>query len=154
MLRSIEHGLEREPPARVETDPRVVRRTTPRIFVIEDDPALRALISIELRSVGFDVVTAADGGEFVAAIEGPGKEYGIRREEISVIVSDIRMPGVDGLTLLAQLRSAEWETPVVLMTAFGSFETSTRAAELGAVMLDKPFLLDELAAVVARMVQR
>jgi DNA-binding NtrC family response regulator len=78
-------------------------------------------------------------------------EYGLGREAVSIIVSDIRMPGLDGLGLLTALRCASWTTPVILMTAFGSSETHEEAARLGAVVLDKPFDLERLGALAERV---
>lgn len=125
----------------------------PRILVIEDDPEMRALVSIELRSDGFEVVSTADSEEFLAIVEKLAGEYGLGQEAVSLIVSDVRMPGLDGLGLLAALRCASWDTPVVLMTAFGSKETHEEAERLGAVVLDKPFAMHRLGAIARRLLR-
>jgi len=126
----------------------------PRILVIEDDPEMRALVTIELRSDGFEVVSTADSEEFLAIVEKLAGEYGLGQDAVSLIVSDVRMPGLDGLGLLAALRCASWHTPVVLMTAFGSRETHEEAERLGATVLDKPFPMNRLGAIARHLVQR
>jgi DNA-binding response OmpR family regulator len=63
----------------------------------------------------------------------------------SVIVTDLRMPGVSGLSVLRTIREYGWRVPVVLITAFGSEETLNEAARLdAAIVLHKPFELDDL----------
>ncbi|MGO9837936.1 MAG: response regulator [Polyangiaceae bacterium] len=66
-----------------------------------------------------------------------------------MIVSDIRMPICSGLQILAAMRDARWRTPVILMTAFGDETTRRHAESLDAVLVDKPFEMDDLRAAVA-----
>ena len=78
-----------------------------------------------------------------------------RPEEFDVIVSDIRMPGVSGLSVLAGLREIEGIPPIILITAFGDEETHAEADRLGAAaVLDKPFematLLNKTREVISR----
>ena len=136
-----------------DVDPSESTQRRPRVLVIEDDPEMRALVSVELRSAGFEVVSAADSDEFLQAIGTLACEHGIGQDGISLIVSDVRMPGLDGLGLLTALRCASWRTPVVLMTAFGNQETHQEAARLGAVVLDKPFEMERLAAIARRLIR-
>jgi CheY-like chemotaxis protein len=116
-----------------------------RVLVAEDDPSLRRLIVTVLADAGYEVIEAGDGVELLDHIEqllaGPRESF--------VIVTDVNMPGLTGLDVLAILRCASARTPVVLITAFGDAETHAEARELGAVtVLDKPFDLDVLRAVV------
>jgi DNA-binding response OmpR family regulator len=154
MSEALETNGHQETGLRIDTDPRPGVQGKPRILVIEDDPEMRALVSIELRSDGFEVVSTANSDEFLQVVETLATEYGLGQDAISLIVSDVRMPGLDGLGLLAALRCASWRTPVVLMTAFGSQETHEEAARLGAVVLDKPFEMEKLAGVARRLVRR
>ncbi len=71
-------------------------------------------------------------------------------ELVDLLVSDIRMPICTGLQILEQLRAVHCPLPVVLMTAFGGEATRRHARRLGAVLLDKPFRVEDLRAVVAR----
>ena len=116
------------------------------VLVAEDDPSLRRLIATVLGEAGYEVIEAQDGNQLLAQIE---RLLAARRT--FVIVSDVNMPGLTGLDVLAILRCALAHTPVVLITAFGDAETHSEARELGAVtVLDKPFDVDALRAAVER----
>ena len=122
--------------------------TTQRILVADDDPDLRALIASALRRNGYDVAEAGNGME---AIDRIAPTLWTRRDGFMAIVADVCMPDLTGLDLLAALRCARLETPVVLMTAFGDEEVRAEAGSLGATaVLDKPFNLDELHAAVQK----
>ena len=104
---------------------------------------MRDLIASVLRQDGYDVVEAPtiDGLAVLADAAG--------RDTIAIVISDLRMPGMTGLELLASLRSAHCSTPFILITAFGSEETHARAGELGALaVLDKPFPIEHLQSLV------
>lgn len=119
---------------------------TAHVVLAEDDPELRYLLSRALRSSGFDVTDTDDGaGVFDALREAV--EHG---EQVpDVFVMDIRMPNRTGLEVLRGLRTAGWSQPVVLMTGFGDVDTSALAeAEGAAVVLDKPFDVEELIEIV------
>lgn len=116
----------------------------PRVLVAEDDWDMRELIVASLRADGYDVTAASD-------LDRLGDSVGVDTspDAVALIVTDNRMPGCTGLELLTALRAARWETPVILITAFGSAETHRHAASLGATaVLDKPFPLDQLRALV------
>ena len=122
------------------------------VLVAEDDPDMRRLVATLLRRAGHRVVEASDGMEILDRIE----EATVRSEGlelIDVIVSDIDMPGLSGLDLLAALRCTDLTTPVVLITAFGDEETRAEARELGAAaILDKPLDAEALRHAVAEAV--
>jgi DNA-binding response OmpR family regulator len=113
-----------------------------RVLLAEDDDEMRALISMRLRRDGYDLVEAESGYALFAALTE------VRERESpmpSVIVSDIRMPGINGLAVLRAIREYGWRVPVVLITAFGSEETLNEAARLDAsIVMHKPFELDDL----------
>jgi DNA-binding response OmpR family regulator len=116
-----------------------------RILVAEDDMEMRRIVVDALRTEGYEVIEAADGKELLTLL--------IRardREPIDLIVTDVRMPGWSGLDLLSVLRDAEWTTPMIVMTSFGDRETRARAAELGALLLDKPLRLDMMITAIRR----
>ncbi len=117
----------------------------PRILVAEDDIEMRRLVVGALRKDGYEVEEAADGGRMLVKIAA---QYTRPDEAIDLIISDIRMPVSSGLQILKGLRDAHWRVPVILMTAFGDDETRSRAEDLGAVLFDKPFALDDLRAAV------
>lgn len=112
-----------------------------RIVVAEDDAELRRLLVLALGSDGYDVVEAEDGR---ALIEQIAKLW-----LIDAVISDVRMPGRSGLEVLAGFRRADWTTPFVLITAFGSEELHEKAYSLGAsAVVDKPFDIDNLRILV------
>jgi DNA-binding response OmpR family regulator len=124
-----------------------IETTSSRVLLAEDDAETRALLAMKLRKEGYDVVELTNGRELLSRIRssllgnsGPAPE---------LIITDIRMPGPNGLKVLAGLRQSSWSTPVILMTAFGDAETHAEARRLGAyAVFDKPFDLDEFCAAV------
>jgi|SRR5580704_17076228 CheY-like chemotaxis protein len=121
-----------------------------RILVAEDDSEMRRLVVETLRGEGYAVTEATDGGRLLVElarniVRGEGSEA------LDLIVSDVRMPVCTGLQILEQLRLSEWRTPVILMTAFGDSATRQRARELDALLIDKPFLMNDMRLVVARL---
>ncbi len=116
----------------------------PLVLVVDDEPAHRRLYAQTLEERGFTVVTAADAAEAVARI---------RRQAPSLVVSDVRMPGEDGLALLRQARECCPALPFLLVTAFANVREAVAALRLGAVdYLAKPVDLDELAAAAADII--
>jgi CheY-like chemotaxis protein len=127
--------------------------TPPRVLVAEDDAEMRRLVVEMLRGEGYSVTEAADGGRLLVElsrtiVRGEGAE------ELDLIVSDVRMPICTGLQILEQLRASQWETPVILMTAFGDSATRERARELDALLMDKPFFVNDMRVAVARILHR
>jgi CheY-like chemotaxis protein len=108
---------------------------------------MRALLAGALRRSGYDVVEACNGSELLERLAyGLASKPGSR---FQLIVSDVRMPGYDGLNVLASLRQMCVSIPVILITAFGTAASHAAAAHLGAfAVLDKPFDVDDLVALV------
>jgi two-component system response regulator FlrC len=112
-----------------------------KVLVVEDDDSLRDALQITLEAAGHRV-TAVDGGP--AALEA------LARETFSMVVSDLRMDPMDGLTLLGEIRSGHPGLPVLLMTAFGDVDKAVAAMRGGACdFMLKPFepktLIDQIA---------
>src|SRR5437879_6321518 len=100
-----------------------------RVLLAEDDAAMRALLARALHRAGFEVVEARSGYEALEHLaHGLISEPPIR---FDLIISDVRMPGYDGLNILASLRQMPTYTPVILITAFGSAAAHASAARLG-----------------------
>ncbi len=120
-----------------------------RVLLAEDDDEMRRLIAETLRRDGYVVVEAPSGTDLMTVVGG--LQGGESRNPIAdVIISDIRMPGMDGLEVLREFRSRNLNMPFILITAFGDDETHRRAEELGATAIfDKPFDLDDLMTVLA-----
>ena len=114
---------------------------------------MRSLVADALRADGYDVVELADGGRLLVDMAERLKGGGAG-DSLDLLVSDIRMPICSGLQILAALRDAHWRTPVILMTAFGDEATRRQAESLAAVLLDKPFDLDDLRKTAATLLPR
>ena len=111
-----------------------------RILSVEDDSTQRLIYEKALGLEGYEVVSAEGGEEAVAALE---------QQTFDVVLSDIRLPGMDGMQLLGEIRARDEDVPVILVTGDPSLDTAVRAVEFGAMRyLTKPVDLDELAAVV------
>ncbi len=124
----------------------------PKVLVAEDQPAMRQLLSSSLRAVGYDVIELPDGASLWSELRGVLDDLDSPRDP-DLVISDIRMPGLDGLEVLARLRATDWATPVILITAFGTDETIREARRLGATLvLNKPFDIDDLIAAARSLV--
>jgi two-component system response regulator FixJ len=110
------------------------------IYVIDDDPAVRDSLAFLLDSAGFKVRLFEDAGSFLEARTGLG---------FGCIVSDVRMPGIDGMGLLRQLKADASPLPVVIMTGHGDIPLAVEAIKLGAIdFIEKPFEDERLIDVV------
>ena len=119
--------------------------TQPRILVVDDKDNIVKLLARVL-SPAFAVATAEDGTRALALIAA---------SEFDVILSDIRMPGADGMTVLQETRRLHPDTEVILMTAFATVQDAVAAMKLGAYdYLQKPFEPDEALLVVRRALER
>ena len=116
-----------------------------RVLLVDDEPVITRSLGRILTAAGYEVLTAHDGDEALARLgEAP----------FDAVVSDIRMPGLDGLALLRDLQERELEIPVILLTGSPTVRTAMEAVEHGAFRyLTKPVTAAELVGVVARAVQ-
>jgi CheY-like chemotaxis protein len=124
-----------------------------RVLVAEDDPEMRRLIVDVLRRDGYEVAEAIDGGDLAAKL-AESLTRNPQPCEFDVVISDMRMPGSNGLEIFEQIAAAGWTLSTVLMTAFGDEETRRRAKRAGAVYLEKPLWLDDLRDAVSRLARR
>ena len=115
------------------------------VLLVDDERALLTVLARSVRGHGFSVEEAANGH---IAVER------LRQTKFDVVVSDINMPGMDGIKLLRAIREHDLDLPVILMTAAPAVETAARAVEYGALRyLTKPVALDELASAIQYGVQ-
>jgi DNA-binding NtrC family response regulator len=115
-----------------------------RVLVVDDDPGVRYTIREILESEGLDVEEAADGEEALRKLDGGH----------ALVVTDLRMPGLDGMALLRAITARSPAPRVVLVTAHGSERQAVEAMKAGAFdYFRKPFEPDELLAVVRRAVE-
>lgn len=117
-----------------------------RILVVDDDPAIVFGLRTALEADGYDVVTAADGAEGLAAVA---------RTDPEVVVLDVSMPGLDGLAVCRTLRAQGDRVPVLVLTALDHPRDRVEGLDAGADdYLGKPFDLDELLARVRALARR
>ncbi|CAN5274535.1 response regulator FixJ [soil metagenome] len=101
------------------------------VFVIDDDPAMRDSLEFLLDSAGFSVRLFESATGFLEQLPGLGT---------GCVVSDIRMPGIDGMELLRNLKAHRADLPVIIMTGHGDIPLAVEAIKLGALdFLEKPF---------------
>lgn len=113
------------------------------ILVCDDEAAVRFTLEQALESAGYSVITARGADEASSLLP-----------RCDAVLSDLVMPGRDGLSLLAEARTLDADLPVVILTARGSERDAVTAMKAGAYdYLTKPFALDELRAVMARAVE-
>lgn len=113
------------------------------ILIVDDEPLMRLSMVDALEGIGCEVTAAATGTEGVAIL-------GARRFDI--VITDLRLPGADGLTILKACKERSPATEVILITAHGSVDTAVGAIKLGAYdYITKPFQMDELLLIVERV---
>jgi len=113
-----------------------------RILVTEDDQVQRDVIADILIKAGYQTATASSGDDALEALE---------REVYDLLITDMRMPGMDGMELLREAKRRRPELDVVMMTAHATIQTAITAMKEGAIdYLEKPFDKDQLLVVVER----
>jgi two-component system response regulator PilR (NtrC family) len=116
------------------------------ILIVDDERSMREFLGIYLRREGYRIEAAAGGKEAIAALKA---------RAFDLVITDLRMPDVDGLTILAQAKQLHPDTEVVVVTAFSTTETAIAAMKAGAQdYLTKPFKIDEVGLVVARAMEK
>ena len=114
-----------------------------KILVIDDEPSIRDLLDTLLRRKGYTVVLAESGQK--------GLEL-FRREHPDVIVLDLKMPGMDGLTVLREVRNLNPKQPVIVLTGAGTAEVEQQVRALGVTeFVEKEFSLDHLGDSLKRI---
>jgi DNA-binding response OmpR family regulator len=127
------------------------RPSAAHLVIAEDDRDMRRFLVESFEEEGYRVTEAANGEELHRHLLGPASLHGSAVPDI--VVSDIRLPGLTGLELLAELRESDWSLPVILITAFGDESVHREGRRLGAAMvLDKPFDVEDLVEAVQALV--
>jgi two-component system response regulator (stage 0 sporulation protein F) len=120
-----------------------VGTATKRILIVDDEENTRIGLSKLLSQEGFDVNSAANGHEAL--------DY-LKRQKVNLIISDINMPDMNGLSFLRELSRKFPSTNVIMITAYGGVESYLEAMNLGAYeYLHKPVRLDELRSIIKRV---
>ncbi len=117
----------------------------PVILVVDDDTSLRRVLEYNLTAAGYSVIAASSGEEGLTLYT---------RNRPSLVITDMNMPGMSGMQLLASIKERSPETLVILITAFGSVDMAVEAMKAGAYdYITKPFNRDELLLTVAKALQ-
>jgi len=116
------------------------------ILIVDDEQSYRQLLSLVFESDGHTIRTASNGREALAVLQ---------REPVDVVISDVRMPDMDGIEMLSAVRETQPDLGVILMTAFASVETAREAFKLGADdFIQKPFDVEELKLIVRKTLEK
>jgi two-component system response regulator AtoC len=117
-------------------------KQAPLVLLVDDDAAITTVLSSLLKQEGMLVLTAASGAEALALLE---------KHPVEVMVTDLRMPGMDGLTLLRRVTHSSPDVPVIVLSAHGTVALAVDAMKAGAAdFLSKPFDRDEVLFVVKK----
>jgi len=117
-----------------------------RVLLVDDDIDFRSALADRLRIRHFEVAEAEDGPAAIATM---------KRQEVDVIVLDLRMPGMDGLEVLRLIKEGNPQAEVVLLTGYASLESGIEGMRLGAFdYLIKPCKIEELAAMIQKAQSR
>jgi len=119
---------------------------TPRLLVVDDEANMRTVLQGLLQREGYQVELAPDGKSALEQLEKSGGN-------VHAVLTDLRMPGIDGMQLLAEIVKRYPGRPVVMLTAHGTVDTAVEAMKVGAFdFVTKPFNSDELRAVMRKAV--
>ncbi|TET37707.1 MAG: sigma-54-dependent Fis family transcriptional regulator [Planctomycetota bacterium] len=117
-----------------------------RVLVVDDEPSIGEVLKIVLSKEGYEVVTSERGSEALEIVKS---------NPVDCVIQDLKMPGMDGITLLSELKKLHPRVPVIIITAFSSWDTAVEAMRLGAYdYIKKPFDNDAIRAVVARALEQ
>ena len=120
--------------------------TNGKVYVIDDDDAMRDSLNFLLDSSGFDVVLFENAQSFLDALP---------KLALGCVVSDVRMPGIDGIELLKRMKALHSPFPVIIMTGHGDVPLAVEAMKLGAVdFLEKPFEDDRLITMIETAIRQ
>ena len=116
-----------------------------KILIVDDEVNMRLVLKAMLKKEGYEVETAADGLEALALL---------RQQDITAVVTDLKMPKLDGMGLLDRMVEEYPSVPVIILTAYGTVATAVDALKKGAFdYITKPFDQDELKNVILKAVK-
>jgi len=132
-----------------------VKESKGRILIVDDELEMRSLLEDFLKQEGYDAISSPSAVDALSFLASGGKwAADSTNGDIDLIISDIKMPQMDGLTFAGQLQNLRPEIPVILITAFGSIETAIEAMKRGAYdYIVKPFKLAEMGVNVDRAME-
>jgi two-component system response regulator AtoC len=115
------------------------------ILIVDDELNMRLVLSAMLKKEGFEISSASNGREALQILKS---------KKIAVVITDLRMPGIDGMELLTIISERHPEIPVIMITAHGTISTAVEALKKGAFdYITKPFDLDDLKNVISKAIK-
>jgi DNA-binding NtrC family response regulator len=118
------------------------------VLIVDDEPEIRELLVEYFRDHGFETATAGDGRAAISALERDPARY-------RLIITDLQMPGADGLAVVRAAKAANPSCYVVIITGYASLDSAIQAVRLGAYdYLTKPFSMGQIDVVVQRVSDR
>jgi len=116
-----------------------------KILIVDDELNMRLVLSATLKKEGFEVSSASNGREALQILQS---------NKIAVVITDLKMPGIDGMELLSRISGTYPEIPVIMITAHGTIATAVEALKKGAFdYITKPFDLDDLKNIISKAVK-
>jgi excisionase family DNA binding protein len=132
------------PQPMVPSAPPASRSGRPHVLVVDDEASIRDLLSKTLALAEYDVETAPDGN---AALERLRDGHG----GVDLLIADLKMPGMDGLSLIRQVKRLKADLPIIIITGFSTESSAIEAVNLGvAGYLTKPFRVPQVLAAAAK----
>ncbi len=117
-----------------------------KVLVVDDEQSMRDFLAIMLKKEGHEVVTAGNGTDALKSVQA---------EIFDLVISDVKMPGIDGIGLLKAIKEVSAETVVIMITAYATAETAVEAMKLGASdYVIKPFKIDELKLIINNSLEK
>jgi len=116
-----------------------------KVLIVDDELNMRLVLSAMLKKEGYSITSAADGREALQILKS---------NKMDVVVTDLKMPNLDGMGLLNHVTEQYPEVPVIIITAHGTVATAVEALKKGALdYITKPFELDELKSVISKAIK-
>ncbi|MCB4792811.1 MAG: response regulator [Elusimicrobia bacterium] len=113
-----------------------------KVLIIDDEQGIRDMISYALQKEGYTVKTAQNGKEGIQKVD---------EQEIDIVITDIKMPGIDGIEVLEKIKEIKPEIEVIVATGYGTMETAIESLRKGAYdYINKPFNINELSLLIAK----
>ncbi len=117
-----------------------------KMLIVDDEPIVGDRLKYSFEKEGYEVETFTDGGSALKRLE---------QQSFDIVITDLKMRGVDGMQVLARVHERYPEALVIVITGFGSIETAVEAMKEGAFdYITKPFRLDDVKSIVRRAGER
>src|SRR3989339_1549106 len=121
-------------------------KTKAKILVIDDEQGIREMLSYALSQQGYEIIAAMNGKEGIKKVT---------EKKFDVVISDIKMPGMDGVTVLGEIKKINPEIEVIMATGYGTMETVIESLRKGAFdYVNKPFNIDEVVIVIEKALEK